>query len=135
MSSLNDKLRAPRVAQLPTHARKSSAIWPTKLVPMPPEAFAIIARVHGTSDRRILRLQDTSKKTGRAPSTLWRDVKNGMFVPPIRIGERAVGWLEAEVDAVLEAQTISARSGNPIDIKRFVSLLIAANTKTVEGLI
>lgn len=90
-----------------------------------PEIMAIVHRVHAIKDHHILRLPEASKKMGRAHSTLWRDVKLGKFATPIRIGDRAVGWLKAEVDAILEVRAISARSTKPINMKQFISALIA----------
>lgn len=128
MPLIVNKLRADRGAKQPTRARKSSTSWSDQPAPLPSEILAVIDRVHNSTDRRILRTPTASRKMGIAPSTLWRDVKTGTCVPPIPIGERAVGWLEAEMDAILEVRAIAARSGITIDIRRFVALLIARHT-------
>jgi len=85
--------------------------------------LAMIRRAARASEHNILRLPAVVKKTGRASSTIWRDVKAGTFVPPIYIGERSVGWLQHEIDAVLQARAYATRSGTAIDIKNFVELL------------
>ncbi len=36
-------------------------------------------------------------------STLCKRISEGLFVPPVRLGERAVGWLEHETNEVLAA--------------------------------
>ncbi len=47
----------------------------------------------------ILRLPGVKQKTGQSRSTIYDKVQRGEFPAPVKIGERAVGWVEAEVDA------------------------------------
>lgn len=47
----------------------------------------------------ILRLPDVKQKTGQSRSTIYEKIQRGEFPAPVKIGERAVGWVEAEVDA------------------------------------
>ena len=47
----------------------------------------------------ILRLPAVKKKTGQSRSTIYEKVKHKEFPAPVKIGERAVGWVEAEVEA------------------------------------
>lgn len=47
----------------------------------------------------ILRLPAVKKKTGQSRSTIYEKVQRGEFPAPVKIGERAVGWVEAEVDS------------------------------------
>jgi prophage regulatory protein len=47
----------------------------------------------------ILRLPAVKQKTGQSRSTIYEKVQRGVFPAPVKIGERAVGWVEAEVDA------------------------------------
>jgi len=39
-------------------------------------------------------------------SHLFNHINQGLFPEPISLGERAVGWLEHEVDAVISARAI-----------------------------
>ena len=78
-----------------------------------------------TKNHSILRLPASAQKMGRANSTYWQDVKNGLAPPPIRLGERSVGWLQSELDAILSARAIASRADIPLDIKVFVSILTA----------
>jgi predicted DNA-binding transcriptional regulator AlpA len=94
-------------------------------IPLEAAFMSLIRRVHETNDHCILRLADSVKKMGRANSTFWLDVKSGMAPPSIRVGKRSVGWLKAELDAVLCARALASRTGVQIDIKLFVSLLTA----------
>lgn len=50
----------------------------------------------------ILRLPAVKKKTGQSRSTIYEKVQRGEFPAPVKIGERAVGWVEAEVDSWVE---------------------------------
>ena len=47
----------------------------------------------------ILRLPDVKQKTGQSRSTIYDKVQRGEFPAPVKLGERAVGWVEAEVEA------------------------------------
>lgn len=47
----------------------------------------------------ILRLPAVKQKTGQSRSTIYDKVQRGEFPAPVKIGERAVGWVEAEVDS------------------------------------
>jgi len=71
-------------------------------------------------------LRQLLKKAGLGISTLWRDVKAGTFVPPVRLGPRTVAWIEAEVDAALEAKTNMSRPHQNFDIRTFVNEIIRA---------
>jgi prophage regulatory protein len=52
----------------------------------------------GKSDSRIIRLPEVLKKTGLSRSSIYFYIKKGSFPGPIPLGERAVGWIENEVD-------------------------------------
>lgn len=53
--------------------------------------------------RRIMRKPEVIKQTGLSSSTLYQRISEGLFVKPISIGPRAVGFIEGEVNAVIEA--------------------------------
>lgn len=57
----------------------------------------------GTKLTVILRRSETLRRAGFQPSTLNYMVKIGRFPPPVKIGLRAVGWVEAEVEAHLQS--------------------------------
>jgi prophage regulatory protein len=58
----------------------------------------------------ILRLPGVKKNTGLSRSTIYDKMKRGGFPKPVKIGERAVGWVEAEVEAWLKTR-MEARDG------------------------
>ena len=58
---------------------------------------------------RILRLPAVRARTGLARSTIYLRIAQGRFPSPISLGERAVGWIEVEVDAWLRQQIEASR--------------------------
>lgn len=57
---------------------------------------------------RILRLPAVKARTGLSRSTIYLRVTVGNFPKPVPLGDRAVGWIEAEIDEWLGAR-IAAR--------------------------
>ena len=102
-------------------------------IPLDAAFMSMIQRVHDTNDHSILRLGDSAKKMGRANSTFWLDVKSGKAPSSISLGERSVGWLKAELDAVLCARALASRADVQLDIKLFVSLLTAPRLFAKKG--
>jgi prophage regulatory protein len=70
----------------------------------------------------ILRKPEVLAKTGLSRSTLHARIKENLFVPPISLGERAVGWLSHETDTVLNAM-VAGQSKD--QIKVLVGSLVA----------
>jgi prophage regulatory protein len=52
----------------------------------------------------ILRRKQVEKRTGLSRSTIYLRIQEGSFPRPINLGERAVGWLENEIEAWLVAR-------------------------------
>ena len=61
--------------------------------------------------RSILRLAQVKQRTGRATSSIYADIAAGSFPPPIPLGPRAVGWVEEEIDAWVEARIAERDNG------------------------
>lgn len=57
---------------------------------------------------QILRLPAVMQKTGLARSTIYALAASGTFPSPVKLGARASGWLEQEIEAWL-ATRISIR--------------------------
>ena len=55
-------------------------------------------------DDRLLRREEVETRCGFSRSSLYRLMREGDFPEPIRIGERAVRWLESEVDSWLASR-------------------------------
>ena len=91
---------------------------------LPSEFLDLIHAAHTCPTKRFLRVFSAAEKSAIGVSTLWRDVKRGTFVPPVRISSRNVAWVEAEIDALLAAKALMSRSGKTIDLVEFVAALI-----------
>ena len=46
----------------------------------------------------ILRLPAVMARTGLSRSTIYHHIAKGIFPRPVKIGPRASGWIEAELD-------------------------------------
>ncbi len=57
----------------------------------------------------ILRRKQVEARTGLSRSTIYDRIKAGTFPAPISLGEKAVGWIESEVDAWLAARIQASR--------------------------
>lgn len=55
---------------------------------------------------RLLRRKAVEARTGLARSTLYQMMQAGQFPKPVRIGGRAVAWLETEIDAWIKARLV-----------------------------
>jgi prophage regulatory protein len=54
---------------------------------------------------KILRRPAVEATTGLSRSTIYQHMQAGTFPKPIRLGAKAVGWLESEVVAWIMART------------------------------
>lgn len=52
----------------------------------------------------LLRLPQIKARTGRGRSSIYADIRAGLFTAPVPIGARAVGWPSSEVDALIAAR-------------------------------
>jgi len=58
----------------------------------------------------ILRRRTVEARTGLSRSTIYLRMSQGSFPKSIPLGPRAIGWLEAEIEAWLQAQVASVRA-------------------------
>lgn len=70
----------------------------------------------------ILRLPGVKSATGLSRSTIYSYIQQGLWIKPVRLGVRSVGWPDYEVAALLSAR-ISGRSDD--EIRELVKLLEA----------
>jgi prophage regulatory protein len=78
----------------------------------------------------FLRLPALLSKRGRKRSSHFRDIKAGLFPPPVALGPRCSGWPEHEVDLLLRAQIAGA---SPDEIRSLVARLIAARAELMPS--
>lgn len=62
-----------------------------------------------TVDTVILRLHAVMKRTGLSRSTIYLRISKGQFPQSISLGDRAVGWIEAEINEWLDRQIEDSR--------------------------
>ena len=60
----------------------------------------------------ILRLPQVLKRTGLGRSTTYQLIKDGKFPAPISLSARAVGWLDTDVAAFIQARIDDSRPIN-----------------------
>lgn len=70
----------------------------------------------------ILRLRDLRARYPRGRSSVYRDIDDGVMVPPVSLGARCVGWPAHELDAIIAAR-IAGQSDD--EIRRLVVRLVA----------
>ena len=57
----------------------------------------------------MLRFPTVKARTGLSRSTIYLRISRGTFPAPVSLGGRAVGWIEAEVNAWLTARIAQRR--------------------------
>ena len=60
--------------------------------------------------KKVLRLPAVKDRTGLSRSTIYAQIKEGKFPKPIRLGKRAVGWTDEDIDAHI-ASLITEQEG------------------------
>ena len=60
---------------------------------------------------RFIRRKAVEERTGLARSTIYQMVNEGRFPRPVRLGGRAVAWLETEVDDWVDARITERGEG------------------------
>jgi prophage regulatory protein len=60
----------------------------------------------------ILRIKQVQARTGLSRSTIYFHISNGSFPKPIRLVNRAVGWIETEIDQWLNKQIENSRGND-----------------------
>jgi prophage regulatory protein len=57
--------------------------------------------------KRTLRIWQVVDKVGLSAPTIWRLCSSGEFPKPIKISKGCTGWLEHEIDEMLEAKRVA----------------------------
>lgn len=60
----------------------------------------------------ILRLPAVKARTALSRSTIYLRVSQNQFPKPISLGARAVGWIEAEIEAWVQARIDQSRKAS-----------------------
>lgn len=59
--------------------------------------------------KKILRLNEVKARTGLGRSTIYLRIAQGSFPKSIALGERAVGWLESDLDEWINERISQSR--------------------------
>lgn len=59
---------------------------------------------------RVMKLPAVKNRTGSSRSSIYEAISRGDFPKPIKLGPRAVGWIESEIDQWV-SERMAARSG------------------------
>lgn len=58
---------------------------------------------------RILRAKQVAERAGISRSLIYKFVREGKFPAAVRLGDRAVGWHESDVDGWIQSRVSNAR--------------------------
>ena len=61
---------------------------------------------------KILRLPEIKNRTGLSRSTIYQRIARGVFPSPVSLGDRAVGWIESEIDSWIEERINTSRQNS-----------------------
>ena len=59
---------------------------------------------------KFLKLPEVRNRTGKSRSSIYQGMKDGTFPTAIRIGPRAVAWLESEIESHNQSCIDASRS-------------------------
>lgn len=65
----------------------------------------------------ILRIRSVIERTGLSQSTIYKYMSEGQFPKPIRLGPRAVGWRDSDIEDWIAARPVSPM-GRPLPQRR-----------------
>jgi len=54
--------------------------------------------VESAKQRRLIKWPTVKDKVGKSRTQVWRDVRAGLFPPPVQTGPNSVAWFEDEID-------------------------------------
>ncbi len=62
---------------------------------------------------KFLKLPEVQNRTGKSRSSIYQGIDAGTFPKQVKIGgPRAVGWIESEIEAYIQACIEASRSGD-----------------------
>lgn len=80
----------------------------------------------------LIRVKKVEDRTGLKKSMIYDLVGKGELCPPVKIGERAVAWIESEIDAI-NAARMAGQSNK--EICKLVKTLIAKRQQTASDIL
>jgi predicted DNA-binding transcriptional regulator AlpA len=85
----------------------------------------LIEGVRNSSSINTIKIRPAAQKVGGSVAGIWVAIKHGTFPPPIKVSARSIAFIEGELDALLAAKREMSRTHQAIDLRTFVSLLVA----------
>ena len=76
---------------------------------------------------RLIRRHEVEKRTGKSRAGIYESMDAGTFPRPVKIGPRAVAWVESEIDDWLR-QRIAERDGDEQNVLPKPVIEIAPHT-------
>jgi prophage regulatory protein len=65
--------------------------------------------MHSTTiEKRFSKIPAVCKRTARSRSSIYKAISEGKFPKPYKIGDRAVAFLDSEIDQWIDAKTAKA---------------------------
>lgn len=61
---------------------------------------------------RVIRLPAVIRMTGLSRSTIYLHMSKGFFPQSVSLGERAVGWVESQIDQWLDERIAASKVAN-----------------------
>ncbi len=62
---------------------------------------------------KLIKLPEVIDRTAKGKSTIWAGIKAGTFPAPIKIGPRAIAFIESEIEAEIQSYIDESRPDNP----------------------
>ncbi|MGS0681829.1 helix-turn-helix transcriptional regulator [Shewanella sp. 30m-9] len=62
--------------------------------------------------QKVMRLPEVIAKVGLSRSTIYLRISKGRFPASISIGDRAVGWLESDIEQWLDDRITASKAAN-----------------------
>lgn len=61
--------------------------------------------------KNVIRLPEVRSRTGLSRSTIYAMMASGMFPKSVKLGQRAVGWMESEIGDWLNSRMMIRDAG------------------------
>ncbi len=81
------------------------------------------------TNKLFFRAKDAQEHTALARSTFYSYIAKGLLPPPVKLGERASGWLVSEIIAINKARILGKTDA---DIKKLVIELVESRSRFEE---
>lgn len=62
---------------------------------------------------KLIRLPEVMARTGKSKSAIYQGTKDGTFPKQVKLGPRAVAWIETEIDTHIQLCIDASRPGEP----------------------